>query len=905
MGYIFGGDTNQSQESITDARKRLAAAMLQQGTDTSPIQSPWEGAARMAQALMGGLAIRKQGEAEQAGMAEGMAALTGQPYTPPEKPAGFLSSILGGNKAANPGATGSSMPKVDASGNIPVTPSSGGLPGSFLAAVDKTEGAGGYDTLYGNAQKNGPFAGTDVTRMPIRDVIAFTHPSGPYAQSVKDQIGRVATPVGRYQVVGTTLRNAVGALGLDPNAPFDQNAQDAVGAYLARQRIASADSLPGQIAALRQEWHGFRNVPDEQLAQVVADLQSGGAAPVQVADANPSAGMPSASPIQPPPVNPSAPAPTPGYVDPMIAPNAASPMPPQSAPGEVASLDPSIGIPMPGAEGQMRATAPAQPMPPQGASQAALSPLPTSTVGPTPNVASVPPVSQIPPEFQGSQQLMNADPKQGILAAILGGGSPASPEQVSQAQSLGGQQQPAPARLAAALDGASPQQAANPMANPRAQALAKVLMNPNTPAPMKQMAAQSLQTLMKPPEFGFETLPDGTILRSDPRTGTVQPIYRSEMSQADQAKLKLEQDKLDYERGKPTEVNGRLVGPDGKVVADFGNGDWDKLENGSLFNKKTGEVRSAQSAGGPAGFRFNGNSVEAQSLNGLIDSKAITPEQAQQLGAGKTITGPNGEIIFMTPQGVFGSPAGGGTPQPLNAPQASQGAPIDLFSDGGGAAPADAPPVAPPAPVAAPPAATPPAGPEATPMTAPVPPAVQPVQAPAAPAPAVPAQRPGMIPLTQGKPDKPLTEAQQKNRSLYSVIKPELKTVEENFDALTDPKNQVFSKMPFSEFATTPEYQKAANSLQTIVSSYLYSVSGATATPDEVRKQTDILTPRPMEDKASVENKKQRIRTMVNAVAQSGGLPGEEAPAAPRPRATNPQTGETIEFDGTQWVPVK
>ncbi|TAX71814.1 lytic murein transglycosylase [Rhizobium leguminosarum] len=596
MGFIFGGDTGQSQESVTDARKRLAAAMLQQGTNTGPIQSPWEGAARMAQALMGGLAIRKQGEAEQAGMAEGMAALTGQPYTPPEKPAGFLSSIFGGSKAANPGATGSSMPKVDASGNVAATPTNGPLPASFLAAVDHEEGAGNYDTLFGHAQKNGPFAGTAVSTMPIRDVIAFTDPSGPYAQSVKDQIGRVATPVGRYQVVGTTLRNAVGALGLDPNAPFDKNAQDAVGAYLARQRIASADSLPGQIAALRQEWHGFKNVPDEQLAQVVADLRSGNGAipPVDVASANPPAGMPSAPPIQPPPVNPPAPPPTPGYVDPMIAPSAAPPMPQQTAaPGEVASLDPSIGIPMPGAAGQMRASDPAQAMPPQAGPQAALSPLPSSTVGPTPNVAGVPPVgmpsSQIPPEFQNSQQLMNADPNKGIMPALLGG-SPASPEQVAQAQQSG------QARLAQALNSASPQQSANPMANPRAQALVNVLSNPNVPAPMKAMAAQSLQTLMKPPEYGFQTLPDGTVLRSDPRTGTVQPIYQS--------------------TPKPTEVNGRLVGADGKVIADFSNGQWERMSDGTLYNKSTGEIR--QAPGGAGGEKFYGSTVPYYDKDGNL-----------------------------------------------------------------------------------------------------------------------------------------------------------------------------------------------------------------------------------------------------------------------------------------------
>ncbi|NKK53854.1 lytic murein transglycosylase [Rhizobium leguminosarum] len=595
MGFIFGGDTGQSQESVTDARKRLAAAMLQQGTNTGPIQSPWEGAARMAQALMGGLAIRKQGEAEQAGMAEGMAALTGQPYSPPEKPAGFLSSIFGGNKAANPGATGSSMPKVDASGNIAATPTNSALPGSFLAAVDRTEGAGDYDTLFGHAQKDGPFAGTAISQMPIKDVLAFTDPSGAYAQFVKGKVGRVATPVGKYQTVGTTLRGAVDALGLDPNTPYDRGTQDRVASYLARQRIASADSLPGKISALRSEWEGFKNVPDAEMAQIVADLQSAPSAGTEVAGLDPSMVRPPASSIQPPSVNPPAPAPTPGYVDPMIAPRPdAPPMPPASAPGEVASLDPSIGIPMPGAAGQMRATDPAQPMPPQGNPQAALSPLPTSTVGPTPNVASVPPVgipsSQIPPEFQNSQQLMNADPRKGILQAILGAGSPASPEQVAQAQQSG------QARLAQALGGATPPASANPMANPRAQALAKVLMNPNAPGPMKQMAAQSLQTLMKPPEYGFQTLPDGTVLRSDPRTGTVQPIYQS--------------------TPKPTEVNGRLVGADGKVIADFSNGQWERMSDGTLYNKSTGEIR--QAPGGAGGEKYYGSTVPYYDKDGNL-----------------------------------------------------------------------------------------------------------------------------------------------------------------------------------------------------------------------------------------------------------------------------------------------
>lgn len=506
MGFIFGGQTGQSQADVTDARKRLAAAMLQQGTDTSPIQSPWEGAARMAQALMGGLAIKNQANQQKAADAQVIAAITGQPYTPPEQPKGFLSSLFGGgNKPANPGASGSSMPKVDSSGNIAATPTNGDLPSSFLAAVDRTEGAGDYDTLFGHAQKDGPFAGTSISSMPIRDVLAFTDPSGPYAQYVKGKVGRVATPVGKYQTVGTTLRNAVGALGLDPNAPYDRAAQDRVASYLARQRIASADTLPGKIQALRSEWEGFKNIPDAEMAQIVADLQSGATAVpagTQVASAGPVA--PPAAPIQPPPVDAPAAAPTPGYRDPMVTTSGRpdAPQPPAAAPGEVASLDPSIGIPMPGAAGQMRASDPAQVMPPQAGPQAALPPLPTSTVGPTPPVASVPSLDQ---------------------------------------------QQPAPVRLAQALDNA-PQQQPNPMANPRVQALVQAIMNPNTSPQIKALAAQQLQVLTRPPEYGFETLPDGTVLRSDPRTGTLTPVYRSEMSQADRAKLDFDREKFEQEQ---------------------------------------------------------------------------------------------------------------------------------------------------------------------------------------------------------------------------------------------------------------------------------------------------------------------------------------------------------------------
>lgn len=147
---------------------------------------------------------------------------------------------------------------------------------------------------------------------------------------------------------------------------------------------------------------------------------------------------------------------------------------------------------------------------------------------------------------------------------------------------------------------------------------------------------------------------------------------------------------------------------------------WEKLDDGTLFRKSTGEIKQVgpAAASGDGQFRFKGNSVEAQALNGLIESGQLTPAEAQQLAAGKQITDPStGSLIFMTPQGVFGRSADGrvspvgatqpGTPTPQNA----AGAGVDIFGD----------------------VAQPPAPP-------------QPPQAPQAPQ----ATQPGMIPLTSG-----------------------------------------------------------------------------------------------------------------------------------------------------------
>ncbi|RWL45309.1 MAG: hypothetical protein EOR60_15315 [Mesorhizobium sp.] len=336
---------------------------------------------------------------------------------------------------------------------------------------------------------------------------------------------------------------------------------------------------------------------------------------------------------------------------------------------------------------------------------------------------------------------------------------------------------------------------------------------------------------------------------------------------ADQARIDLDREKFTAEKNKPIEVGGVLVDPNTHQPVYTGQQtDWEKLDDRTLYNKRTGETKAIGGGANAGQFRFSGNSVEAQALNGLMDSGGLTVDQAQQLAAGKTITGPNGELIFMTPQGVFG--------------QAKPGGPAIPVTPQGGPQPQAAPAPSAPAP---------------SPATAPVPASPRAEPAPQAQNAPTGAERPGMIPLTDAK-VKPPNEQQQRDNKLYSVVAPELSIVEQNFDALSNPKDQALSAIPRgsdygAEYLKSPQYQRASNSLRTIIASYLYSVSGATAAPAEVENQAAILTPKPGEAKASLDDKLARIRQMVEAIKTGGSGPAQ-APAG---------TGGGTLSNGLKW----
>jgi len=95
------------------------------------------------------------------------------------------------------------------------------------------ESGGDYNALFGYANRpGGQFSGVNLTDMTVDQALQFANPSGPYGQSVKGQIGRVATPMGAYQVVGTTLRGAKEGLGLTGNEVMTPQLQDAIGMWI-------------------------------------------------------------------------------------------------------------------------------------------------------------------------------------------------------------------------------------------------------------------------------------------------------------------------------------------------------------------------------------------------------------------------------------------------------------------------------------------------------------------------------------------------------------------------------------------------------------------------------------------------------------------------------------------------
>lgn len=168
--------------------------------------------------------------------------------------------------------------EVDAAGSGSSSSSStGGSTSGFAALAARTEGGGDYNTLFGfSNREGGRFSGVKITDMTINELLDFSNPSGEYGQWVKGKIGRVATPMGAFQYVGSTLREIVKEMGLDPNTKFTPEVQNEIFTYHIGKILSRSSSQEAKRANLRSTWEGFKNVSNAELDAAIAEFESTG-----------------------------------------------------------------------------------------------------------------------------------------------------------------------------------------------------------------------------------------------------------------------------------------------------------------------------------------------------------------------------------------------------------------------------------------------------------------------------------------------------------------------------------------------------------------------------------------------------------------------------------------------------
>jgi len=142
--------------------------------------------------------------------------------------------------------------------------------GDLISLIDQEEGAGNYDTLFAHSQKEGkPFEGIKVSQMTIGELLNFANNDyGTWSKTATDD-GRKATPMGRYQFVGDTLKETAEKMGLPLDTVFSPEVQDQMFAWKARKVLNS-----GGIPQLKKIWVGLAKIPNDILTSAVEEFKN-------------------------------------------------------------------------------------------------------------------------------------------------------------------------------------------------------------------------------------------------------------------------------------------------------------------------------------------------------------------------------------------------------------------------------------------------------------------------------------------------------------------------------------------------------------------------------------------------------------------------------------------------------
>ena len=149
----------------------------------------------------------------------------------------------------------------------------------FRKALSGVE-AENYKTLFDNAEeKKTPFKDVDITTMPMKDIFDLVKKNGKFHKFNLAK-GKDTTAIGKYQMVGNTLRdlkdrNILKDLGIDDDTIFNENTQDKIAVHLAERRVRSKFSIAEAREEMRDEWEGFSKLSDKELDSIINEVRGG------------------------------------------------------------------------------------------------------------------------------------------------------------------------------------------------------------------------------------------------------------------------------------------------------------------------------------------------------------------------------------------------------------------------------------------------------------------------------------------------------------------------------------------------------------------------------------------------------------------------------------------------------
>lgn len=115
-----------------------------------------------------------------------------------------------------------------------------------------------YNDYFGSGKFGSP--DKDVSKMTVNEVLAF-------GDQLRPRTGQNTSAMGRYQIEGATLRDAMRVLNIKGDDVFDETLQDKIAIYLAKRRGRNANSL-------RKEWTSLNNKTDDEIYKAYDQMTS-------------------------------------------------------------------------------------------------------------------------------------------------------------------------------------------------------------------------------------------------------------------------------------------------------------------------------------------------------------------------------------------------------------------------------------------------------------------------------------------------------------------------------------------------------------------------------------------------------------------------------------------------------